>query len=67
MSKGDNPEVGDGVRIVLPSEHVMELYSEMTLVGTAVGNINPEVFPRHLAGTVPRTSTTCSARRTTST
>jgi hypothetical protein len=22
MSKGDNPEVGDGVRIVLPSEHV---------------------------------------------
>jgi hypothetical protein len=27
------PEVGDGVRIVLPSEHVLELYSEMTLVG----------------------------------
>jgi len=50
MSKGDNPEVGDGVRIVLPSEHVMELYSEMTLVGTAVGNVNPEVFPRHLEG-----------------
>ncbi len=50
MSKGDNPEVGDGVRIVLPSEHVMELYSEMTLVGTAVGSVNPEVFPRHLSG-----------------
>ena len=22
----------------------------MTLVGTAVGNVNPEVFPRHLSG-----------------
>jgi catechol 2,3-dioxygenase len=50
MSKGDNPEVGDGVRVVLPSDHVLELYNEMTLVGTEVGNLNPEVFPRHLVG-----------------
>jgi hypothetical protein len=28
-----HPEVGDSVRIVLPSEHVLELYREMTLVG----------------------------------
>lgn len=50
MSKGENLEVGDGVRIVLPSDHVLELYHEMTVVGTEVGSINPEVFPRHLVG-----------------
>jgi catechol 2,3-dioxygenase len=55
MSKGENPEVGDGVRIVLPSGHVLELYNEMTLLGTEVGTHNPEVFPRHLVGVgVPR-------------
>jgi catechol 2,3-dioxygenase len=61
MSKGDNPEVGDGVRIVLPSEHVLELYGEMTMVGSAVGSLNPEVFPRHLESIGARTSTTCCA------
>jgi catechol 2,3-dioxygenase len=50
MSTGENVEVGDGIRIVLPSDHVLELYHEMTLVGTAVGSVNPEVFPRHLKG-----------------
>jgi catechol 2,3-dioxygenase len=55
MSKGDNPEVGDGVRVVLPSGHVLELYKDMTVVGTDVGTHNPEVFPRHLVGVgVPR-------------
>jgi catechol 2,3-dioxygenase len=55
MSTGENAEVGDGVRIVLPSGHVLELYSEMTCVGTEVGSHNPEVFPRHLVGVgVPR-------------
>ncbi len=50
MSKGENLEIGDGIRIVLPSEHILELYAEATLVGTEVGSINPEVFPRHLVG-----------------
>lgn len=50
MSKGENPEVGDGIRIFTPSEHVLELYHDMTLVGTEVGTVNPEVFPRHLVG-----------------
>jgi catechol 2,3-dioxygenase len=50
MSTGENVEVGDGIRIILPSDHVLELYHEMTLVGTAVGSVNPEVFPRHLKG-----------------
>jgi catechol 2,3-dioxygenase len=55
MSKGDNLAVGDGVRIVLPSEHVVELYDEIEMVGTEVGTVNPAPFPRHLVGVgVPR-------------
>jgi catechol 2,3-dioxygenase len=55
MSRGENPEVGEGVRIVLPSGHMLELYHEMTCLGTDVGSHNPEVFPRHLVGVgVPR-------------
>ncbi len=50
MSKGDNPEVSDGIRIFTPSEHVLELYHDMTMVGTEVGTHNPEAFPRHLVG-----------------
>lgn len=50
MSKGDNPEVGDGLRIISPSDHVIELYHEMTEVSNEVGFINPEVFPRELVG-----------------
>ena len=55
MSKGDNAEVGEGVRVILNSGHVLELYSEMTCLGTDVGTHNPDVFPRHLVGVgVPR-------------
>lgn len=50
MSKGDNPEIGDGIRIITPSNHVFEVYNEATLVGTEVGSNNPEAFPRHLRG-----------------
>lgn len=55
MSKGDNVAVGDGVRIVLPSEHVVELYHEIEQPGTEVGTLNPAPFPRQLVGVgVPR-------------
>lgn len=50
MAKGDNPEIGDGVRIITPSNHVFEVYHEATLVGSEVGSVNPEAFPRHLRG-----------------
>jgi catechol 2,3-dioxygenase len=50
MAAGENPEVSDGVRIILPSTHQLELYHDMTLVGTEVGDLNPHVFPRHLMG-----------------
>ena len=55
MSKGENLSVGDGIRVILPSEHVMELYHEIEFTGTEVGLLNPELFPRHLVGIgVPR-------------
>jgi catechol 2,3-dioxygenase len=55
MSKGDNVSVGDGVRVVLPSDHVLELYHDIELVGTDTGTLNPDPFPRHLVGVgVPR-------------
>jgi catechol 2,3-dioxygenase len=50
MSAGENLEVSDGLRIVAPSDHVVEIYHGMKLVGTEVGTHNPEVFPRHLVG-----------------
>jgi catechol 2,3-dioxygenase len=55
MSKGDNVSIGDGVRVVLPSDHVVELYADAEYVGTDVGLINPNSFPRDLVGIgVPR-------------
>jgi catechol 2,3-dioxygenase len=55
MSKGDNLAVGDGLRVTLPSEQIVELYSEMEYVGSEVGTLNPEVRPRHPRGVdVPR-------------
>jgi catechol 2,3-dioxygenase len=55
MSKDDNLAVGDGVRVTLPSEQVVELYSDMEYVGTETGTLNPEVRPRHPRGVdVPR-------------
>ena len=55
MSAGENHEVGDGVRVILPSGHMLELYHSMTEVGTEIGVLNPELFPRHLVGVgVPR-------------
>lgn len=50
MSKGDNPEIGDGIRFVTPSDHVFEVYHQATAIGTEVGTHNPDAFPRHLVG-----------------
>ncbi|MCL2782512.1 MAG: VOC family protein [Propionibacteriaceae bacterium] len=50
MSQGDNPEVSDGLRITLPSNHIVEVYHAQTIVGTEVGDVNPYFFPRNLAG-----------------
>ena len=55
MSKGDNLAVSDGLRIVLPSDHVLELYHDVEQTGTATGTLNPDAWPRDLVGVgVPR-------------
>lgn len=58
MSKGDNQSVGDGLRITLPSEHTLELYSDIEYVGTSTALWNPDPWaprrsPRHRS-TPPR-------------
>jgi catechol 2,3-dioxygenase len=50
MSAGENLETSDGIRIVAPSDHVVEVYHGMKVLGTEVGTHNPESFPRHLVG-----------------
>ncbi len=50
MSKGENLTVGDGVRIQLPSEHVIELYNEIEYAGTDTGTLNPDPWPRDRRG-----------------
>ena len=50
FSAGENLKVGDGVRITLPSEQTLELYTEMEFTGTETGSINPEAWPRDMRG-----------------
>ena len=50
MSKGENPEVSDGLRITLPSAHTIEIYHNQTIVGREVGLVNPALSPPDLAG-----------------
>jgi catechol 2,3-dioxygenase len=42
--------VGDGLRITTPSDHVLELYTDMEYTGTDTGSINPEAWPRNMRG-----------------
>lgn len=46
ISHGERTAVGDGFRCVLPSGHVAEFYSEIEVVGTEVGTLNPDPWPR---------------------
>jgi catechol 2,3-dioxygenase len=50
FSRGENMTVGDGVRVTLPSEHTLELFSDMEFTGTDTGSINPEAWPRDMRG-----------------
>ena len=38
------------MRITLPSEHTIELYTDMEFTGTETGAINPEAWPRNVRG-----------------
>ena len=46
MAKGETPGVGEGLRITMPSDHVLELYHDIEYVGTRVGKLNPDPWPR---------------------
>ena len=50
FTAGENLTVGEGVRLTLPSEHTVELYTDMEYAGTETGAINPEAWPRNLRG-----------------
>ena len=50
FSAGENLKVGDGLRLTLPSEQTIELYTEMEFTGTDTGSINPEAWPRNMRG-----------------
>ncbi len=58
MSKGDNPEIGDGIRFTTPSDHVFEVYHEATSSAPRSAPINPDAFPRHLSVSASPLSTT---------
>ena len=50
VSKGEELEVGEILRIHSPSGHVFDIYNEITSGQSDVGNVNPEAFPRDLRG-----------------
>ncbi|MDT7553974.1 MAG: catechol 2,3-dioxygenase, partial [Pseudonocardiales bacterium] len=50
FSAGENLTVGEGVKLTLPSEHNIELYTDMEFSGTETGSINPEAWPRNIRG-----------------
>jgi catechol 2,3-dioxygenase len=46
ISDGERTAIGDGFRCELPTGHVAEFYSETETVGTSVGTLNPDPWPR---------------------
>jgi catechol 2,3-dioxygenase len=60
MTPGENVAVGDGFRCVTPSGHIAEFYEDIDVVGTEMGTVNPDPWPRAgLRGVgVPRLSHT---------
>jgi catechol 2,3-dioxygenase len=50
VSKGENLTVGDAVRITIPSEQNIELYTDIDYVGTDTGVLNPDPWPRDRRG-----------------
>ena len=45
VSEGENLGIGQALRCVLPSEHVLELYATAKQSGTQVGVLNPDPWP----------------------
>lgn len=50
MSKGESLAVGDGLRVILPSDHVVEFYTDIEYLGTETGTLNPDAWHRDARG-----------------
>ncbi len=50
MSKGENLAIGDGLRVILPSDHIVEFYTEIESLGTETGTLNPDPWHRNARG-----------------
>jgi catechol 2,3-dioxygenase len=53
VSSGENLALGQAIRCVLPSEHVLELYADCEQSGTTVGTLNPDPWPAQQTGISP--------------
>lgn len=53
ISKGTRLAEGEAIRFELPTGHQLELYSDIQVVGTRTGNLNPHPWPDGLRGIAP--------------
>lgn len=50
MAKGEHLAVGEGVRFVVPTGQLIELYADIEFVGKETGMLNPDPYPRNPRG-----------------
>ena len=53
VSKGTRLAEGQGVRCVLPTGHNLELYYDISILGTTTGSLNPHPWPLGAKGIAP--------------
>jgi catechol 2,3-dioxygenase-like lactoylglutathione lyase family enzyme len=53
VSAGDEHALGEAIRFTAPSEHQVELYYDMRLVGNGLPTTNPDPYPDGLQGIHP--------------
>ncbi|WP_027414975.1 catechol 2,3-dioxygenase [Aneurinibacillus terranovensis] len=53
VPKGTRIAEGEAIRFQLPTEHWVELYHEIEVVGNGMPSVNPDPWPDHLVGIAP--------------
>jgi catechol 2,3-dioxygenase len=53
VSAGDEHALGEAIRFTAPSEHQVELYYDMRVVGNGLPTVNPDPYPDGLVGIHP--------------
>ncbi|WCN39505.1 catechol 2,3-dioxygenase [Aneurinibacillus uraniidurans] len=53
VPKGTRIAEGEAIRFQLPTEHWVELYHEIEVVGNGMSLVNPDPWPDHLVGIAP--------------